>query len=152
MKRSRLGPGDAAAGRLDGEDPLGRGAEGAGGGRGDSGTRAPWRRRGLRPCASPGCGECRARARTPALRRLGPRRLRARPAAKARVTCSRPTRQAWELRGRAGDFWGEGAPRPEGRPGSQLPKAKARYDGRRRAALSRLSVLAPSGFLLPDLG
>lgn len=123
----------ARAGQLDGEDGVGRrtlkGRAGAAwavapGRRGSEGA---W---SLRPCAAPGgsaavsvrgpCACPRARARG-----LGPRGLRARPSAKARVTSSRPTRQVWDLQGRAGDFWGEGTPRPEGRDlGASCPRPR----------------------------
>jgi hypothetical protein len=80
-------------------------------GHGTSDPERPGRQRG---------GECARAVRVPArprsrARGLGPRGLRARPSAQARVTSSRPTRQAWDLQGRAGDFWGKGTPRPEGR-------------------------------------
>lgn len=127
MKRPALGPGDAAAGRLAEETGWGGAREaGARGrrrrdasaqkGRGGSDPARPRAAVSVRgPCARP----C---ARAPG---LGPRGLRARPAPKARVTSSRPPRQAWELRGRAGDFWGEGAPRPEGRDrGASYPRPR----------------------------
>lgn len=150
MKRSGLGPGDAlAVGRLGGGDGPGLRAGAAAAAPSAEGARS------LRPCASPGGGAAvsvrgpcaRPHARTPALGGLGPRGLRARPAAKARVIPSRSAREAWDLRGREGDLCGEGSLKAKGQtPGSQLPKAKARYGGRRPAAPSRLSVPAPSVF------
>lgn len=102
---------------------------------GAAGAAAP-RRRGaqgawsLRPCAA-ASGSAAVSVRGPCAcpcaraRGLGPRGLRARPSAKARVTSSRPTRQAWDLQGRAGDFRGERTPRPEGRDrGASCPRPR----------------------------
>lgn len=137
MKRSRLGPRDApAAGRLGGGDRLGRRApKRARGGGGGGGAGTPRRTRGMKPPTLRGPGgsaavSCARAVRVPALPRsrargLGPRGLRARPYAKARVTSSRPTRQAWDLQGRVGDFWGEGTLRPEGRDrGASCPRPR----------------------------
>lgn len=91
----------------------------------------------------------RARARG-----LGPRGLRARPSAKARVTFSRPTRQAWDLQGRAGDFWGEGTLRPEGRdPGASClrPRPGTVGDAGPRGAEPAF-CFGSLRVLLPDLG
>lgn len=71
MKRSRIGPGDAASGRLGGGDGLGRHAGG-----GLAGAAAPGRLgaegpQSLRPCASSGGGECARVVRAPVRRRSG---------------------------------------------------------------------------------